>query len=709
MDNRNTNSQNPLPRRDDESRGFDYAPHRPHKNSDSPYNRLTGRYNPISEEDLAAARAAREERAAQRSRASYDASPVDGATGSFPAAGSTAADGAGHRRRSQADVPLANSPRYNRSQRSLDEEYEYGYSSRETAASRQTRTGAPSGKDRASQRAQEARADRRRGSDGRTPARGDRAQVSRSGRRGNRVVVNEEDRTSRRPTPDWYSGNSDREAQRWEQNRAARERNARRGARNTVDPNQVDVEAARRGYGDEWRDEWRRDHPDGSRGNPAWYDEAPRSRAGRDPRPAIDTTQRSRNWGSRGEGDAVRGRGYRETSASSVESGGILDMLQSLLAAIVDFVRGNLRLVIAVVIALVLLILVFNGIRGCVAGASEGGDAATNNKQITISFAGDCTLGGDEESDEATSFDAKYAEVGDPAYFFANVKDALSKDDLTIVNLEGPLTTSTNAKEGEDRLFKGDPSYANILTSGSVEAVTVANNHAHDYGDEGLQETVTTLDNAGVLNFGYERIAYTEIDGVKVAMVSGNMVDDPNDDLKLMIDNIAKAKEEGAQLIIAYPHWGIEKDEAPGGTQMQGGRQLIDAGAHIVVGSHSHVIQGYEKYDGRYIVYNMGSFCFGGDAQPEDFDTWIFQQTFSIDADGNVATDDQINIVPCSISSDDSINNYQPTALTGDGGQAVINKINNRTAMVTDLVTEFNSGENTGGSSSSGDSEDSDN
>ena len=696
MDNRNTNSQSPLPRRDDEPRGFDYSAHRPHKNSDSPYNRLTGRYNPVSEEDLAAARAAREERAAQRARATYDDSRTDGATGSFPAAGSSANSS---RRASQADVPLANSPRYNRSQRSLDEEYEYGYSSR------QARSGAPSGKDRASQRAQEARAERRRGADGRTPARGDRAQVSRSGRRGNRVVVNEDARSNRRPTPEWYSGNPDREAQRWEQNRAARERNARRGARNTVDPNAVDAESARRGYGDEWREEWHRN--DGNRSNPAWYDEVPRSRASRDPRPAIDTTQRSRSWGSRGEGDAVRGRGYRETSASSVESGGILGVLQSLLAAIIDFVRNNLRLVIAVVIGLILLILVFNGIRGCMAGAAEGGDEATSAKQITISFAGDCTLGTDEDFDEATSFVAKYDEVGDPSYFFANVKDTFSKDDLTIVNLEGPLTTSTNMKEGENYNFKGDPSYANILTSGSIEAVTVANNHAHDYGDEGLQETIATLDEAGVLSFGYDRIAYTEIDGVKVAMVSGNMVDDPNDDLKLMIDNIAKAKEEGAQLIIAYPHWGIEKDEAPGGTQMQGGRQLIDAGAHIVVGSHPHVIQGYEKYDGRYIVYSMGNFCFGGNAQPEDFDTWIFQQTFSIDADGNVATDDQINIVPCSVSSDDSINNYQPTALTGDGGQAVINKINNRTAMVTDLVTEFNSGENTGGSSSSEDSENS--
>ena len=94
------------------------------------------------------------------------------------------------------------------------------------------------------------------------------------------------------------------------------------------------------------------------------------------------------------------------------------------------------------------------------------------------------------------------------------------------------------------------------------------------------------------------------------------------------------------------------------------GHIAVDEGADLVIGSHPHVIQVYEKYNGRYIVYSLGNFCFGGNPNPSDKDCMIFQQTFTVTGN-DVATDDNINVIPCSISSVSNSNNYQPTPATG--------------------------------------------
>lgn len=113
---------------------------------------------------------------------------------------------------------------------------------------------------------------------------------------------------------------------------------------------------------------------------------------------------------------------------------------------------------------------------------------------LTLSFAGDCTLGTDESFNYSTSLNSYYESQGSQ-YFLKNVKPVFETDDLTIVNLEGPLTTASNRA---DTLFafKGDPEFVSILTDGSVEAVTLANNHSYDYGEEGYQETRLVLENA---------------------------------------------------------------------------------------------------------------------------------------------------------------------------------------------------------------------
>src|SRR5699024_836574 len=136
---------------------------------------------------------------------------------------------------------------------------------------------------------------------------------------------------------------------------------------------------------------------------------------------------------------------------------------------------------------------------------------------ITVSLTGDCTLGTDESFYYPTSFNAFY-DVNGPSYFFQNVASVFEADDLTIVNLEGTLTTST-AREDKLYAFKGDPSYVDILTNGSVEAANLANNHSHDYGDASYTDTVSALTSAGITPFGYDETAVLDIKGVKVGLV----------------------------------------------------------------------------------------------------------------------------------------------------------------------------------------------
>ena len=149
-----------------------------------------------------------------------------------------------------------------------------------------------------------------------------------------------------------------------------------------------------------------------------------------------------------------------------------------------------------------------------------------------------------------------------------------------------------------------------------------------------------------------------------------------------LLENIQKVKDEGAQLIIVVFHWGNEKETVPDSNQTTLGRMAIDNGADLVVGHHPHVLQGIEKYKGKYIAYSLGNFCFGGNTNPSDMDTIIFQQTFTIDGNG-VQEDDNIQIIPCRVSSDYSFNNYQPTIAEGSEAERILQKLEERSNAIT--------------------------
>lgn len=301
---------------------------------------------------------------------------------------------------------------------------------------------------------------------------------------------------------------------------------------------------------------------------------------------------------------------------------------------------------------------------------------------LTLSVVGDCTLGTDETFDYDTSLNAYYENYG-ADYFLQNVKDIFSADDLTIANFEGTLTDS-DEREDKTFAFKAPASYASILTSGSVEAVNTANNHSHDYGEQSFNDTLAALDDAGIVHFGYDETAVMDVKGIKVGLVGIYELYDHLEREQQLKDNIAKVKADGAQLIVVIFHWGNETETVPDSNQTTLGRIAIDEGADLVCGHHPHVLQGIETYKGRNIVYSLGNFCFGGNSSPSDMDTMIYQQTFTIDADG-VKKDNVTNIIPCSISSAayDGYNNYQPTPAEGDEATRILGKINERSSWIS--------------------------
>lgn len=301
--------------------------------------------------------------------------------------------------------------------------------------------------------------------------------------------------------------------------------------------------------------------------------------------------------------------------------------------------------------------------------------------QITVSSMGDCTLGTDENFNPSTSFNAYYNAQG-PDYFFKNVRSILEEDDLSIINLEGTFTDSDQRQE-KTFAFKADPEYVSILTGSSIEAANLANNHSRDYGEESYTDTVETLEQAGIASFGYDQVDILEVNGVKVGLTGIYELAEHLDKQEEVRTNIAALKEAGAQVIIVNFHWGIEKEYLPNDTQKTLAHLAIDEGADLVIGHHPHVLQGIERYKGKYIAYSLGNFSFGGNSNPSDKDTMIFQQTFTVQ-DGKVEVNDDINVIPCSLSSASGYNDYCPTPLEGSEKERVLEKLKEYSANFED-------------------------
>lgn len=295
---------------------------------------------------------------------------------------------------------------------------------------------------------------------------------------------------------------------------------------------------------------------------------------------------------------------------------------------------------------------------------------------ITISAIGDVTLGNHHLQDYYNSFRQTYDQAENKAYFFENVFSVLSADDMTIANLEGVLTLSEKSEEGRTYNIKGDPEYVEILTLGSVEAVSMANNHRRDYGDEGSRDTVNALEGAGIV-YAYDSNVgiYETKEGIRIGFVSVNEASQGAGVETYLEKGIQKLQDEGVNLILACCHWGTENVNYPEEYQRQLGQKCIDWGADLVIGHHPHVLQGIEEYQGKYIVHSLGNFCFGANRNPADKDTMIFQQTFTF-VDGELQDTGEISIIPCSVSSVTNRNDFRPTVAEGEEAKRIIGRIN---------------------------------
>ncbi|MHC1748356.1 MAG: CapA family protein [Cellulosilyticaceae bacterium] len=255
-------------------------------------------------------------------------------------------------------------------------------------------------------------------------------------------------------------------------------------------------------------------------------------------------------------------------------------------------------------------------------------------------------------------------------YFFSHVKSIFEKDDLTIINLEGPLTQYNTPREKKEFNIKGDPSYVKALTG--VEAANLANNHTMDYGKKGYDDTLAGLKKANISGFGEGLNSFHTINGVRIGIIGAKGWSNGKDVKANLAKRIQEIKAK-SDLIVVIFHWGDENVNYPNKVQQDLGKYAIDQGAHLVVGSHPHVTQGIEVYKGRNIVYSLGNFCFGANRNPKDKDTFIFQQTFELTDKGIVTKDSKV--IPCSISSVKDRNDYRPTPTIGKETQRILGRL----------------------------------
>jgi poly-gamma-glutamate synthesis protein (capsule biosynthesis protein) len=298
--------------------------------------------------------------------------------------------------------------------------------------------------------------------------------------------------------------------------------------------------------------------------------------------------------------------------------------------------------------------------------------ATSKRYPIVLSFVGDCTLGQDINTSNSFKFSSVYEKNG-PEYFFGAVRHIFEADDLTVANCEGALTDNTSPRakpeDGPKYWFRGPPEYARVFSAGGVDAVNLANNHTMDFGARGYEDTKEALTEAGVEFFGRDTVLVKEIRGLKIgfygmpASAGASLIKQRTDELKRL----------GARVIVASFHGGLtDISYTPTPAQISAARSAVDNGAMVVVEHHPHVLQRIEHYQNGVIAYSLGNFCFGGNVNPSDKDTMIFQVEISEER-GEIKC--EYRAIPASVSSRDDYNDFRPRVLEGGEAERAAAKI----------------------------------
>lgn len=239
-------------------------------------------------------------------------------------------------------------------------------------------------------------------------------------------------------------------------------------------------------------------------------------------------------------------------------------------------------------------------------------------------FAGDILL-----SDHVLNAYQKAGNIG--GVVDSGFRQVIDASDIFMANEEFPFSTRGTPAEDKQFTFRVAPSTIFVFKELGIDIVTLANNHAIDYGTDALLDTCDTLDEAGISRVGAGKNldeakapVILEAQGKKIGFLGASRVIPVGSwnatstkpgmlttyDPKILVDEIKKLRSQCDYLVV-YVHWGIERKETPEDYQRSLGKQYIDAGADIVIGSHPHVLQGVEYYKGKPVVYSLGNFIFG--------------------------------------------------------------------------------------------------
>ena len=297
-------------------------------------------------------------------------------------------------------------------------------------------------------------------------------------------------------------------------------------------------------------------------------------------------------------------------------------------------------------------------------------------RKITVTATGDCSLGALQTHGYDGSFHAYYDAYGE-GYFMENFEELFQSDDFTLVNLECTLTNrSYNPEDNPEKEFYivGRPEYAGILSNSGVEGCSLGNNHTRDVGAGGLEDTMNTCDEHGLL-WAYNDVTATYVteDGYKIGFVSSNLSGLAERE-NYMRNGIAELRESDVDLVIACCHWGIERENYPTDYQRMLAHEFIELGADLIIGNHPHVVQGVEYYQGKVICYSLGNFSFGANRNPGDKGTVVFQQTFTF-VDGKLQPELSARIIPARVTSVTAYNNFQPTPTEGEEREEMLNRM----------------------------------
>jgi len=284
---------------------------------------------------------------------------------------------------------------------------------------------------------------------------------------------------------------------------------------------------------------------------------------------------------------------------------------------------------------------------------------------VTLMFSGDVTLSDHFEEVVGTDYTRPFAAMKE-----------YQQADLAMVNLENPLTKATLAMPGKQFNFKANPDAVKVLTSGGVDIVNLANNHIMDFEADGLKETLTTLDAAGIQYMGAgkdlteaRRPKIIDVKGQRIAYLSYWGEEYGAEANKAGVNSIKeeriaediKAIRDQVDWVVVNFHWGQELAEAPADWQVKLGHFTVDQGADVIVGHHPHVLQGAEIYKGRPIAYSLGNFIFGGNSRT-DYDTAVMQVSLK---------DKQMKVefLPVEVTG------YQPKVAQGDRATAILGNL----------------------------------